>query len=300
MISRRGFLKGSGAAAVGVSLANELGAEPAKTGLNRTPASDILDAQPSLREPWSAARSSKIFGFNDPSPTWPEAEMITFTTDVDGDVAGKWLPPPLTVTDPARAMVFVARYPTTKMGFEYNEAAVLLHCAFEGKEYQHCTWMVVDDDTALILGREILGFPKKLAHIVADIHSANPRGSVVRKGLPVLEIAGSGVRPLEVDDPAELLPRPVVNVVGTPGRKTELIQLAGEQKLHWAKTVDLEIAVGTSDLDPLYRLGIKPRHKGQLTVIDMGVGSSRGEEASISGTAVSPAWMLEAYPFRTW
>jgi hypothetical protein len=116
----------------------------------------------------------------------------------------------------------------------------------------------------------------------------------------VLEISGSNVRPLEVDDPAELLPRPVVNVLGSPGRKIELLQLAGEQKLHCAKTVDLEVAVGTSDLDPLYRLGIKPRHKGQLAVIDMGVGSGGGDEASISGTAISPAWMLEAYPFRTW
>ncbi len=300
MISRRGFLKSSGAAAVGVSLADELGAEPARAGLNRTPASDILDAQPALREPWSMARSGKIFGTADPSPTWPEAEMITFTAEVDPDVTGRWLPPPLTPTDPARATLFVARYPTTKMGFAYNEAAVLLHCSFQDRDYQHCTWMVVDDDTALILGREILGFPKKLAHIEADIHSASPRGSVVRKGLPVLEIAGSGVRPLEIDDPSELMPRPLVNVLGSPGRKTELLQLAGEQKLHWAKTVDLEVAIGTSDLDPLYRLGIQARHRGQLVVVDMGLGGGAAEEASLSGTAVPPAWMVEAYPFRTW
>ena len=67
--------------------------------------------------------------------------------------------------------------------------------------------------------------------------------------------------------------------------ENELMQLAGEQKLHWAKTVDLEVSVGKSDLDPLYRLGITPKHKGQLVVIDMGVGGGGGDESSISGTA---------------
>jgi hypothetical protein len=138
-----------------------------------------------------------------------------------------------------------------------------------------------------------------MAHIVADIHSASPRWSVVRKGKPVLEITGSNVRALDIEDSEDMTQRPVVNVLGSPGKKIELIQLAGKQKLHWIKSVDLEVSVGSSDLDPLHRLGITNRHKGQVSVVDLGVGGGGGE-ASISGTEVPPAWMIEAYPFRSW
>jgi acetoacetate decarboxylase len=302
MISRRGFLRTTGAATVGVAVGTQLGSAAAvRADGNRTRGADIVAAKPALRDAWSSARSAKVFGYGTPGPTWPKAEMVTFTAEADGETVGAWLPPPLEPTQPAKAMLFVARYPMTKLGFGYNEAAVFLHGAHEGREYLHCTWMVVDDDTAMILGREVLGFPKKMAVIDADIHAENPTARVQRKGLPVLEIAGGKPTPMEGGD--GLLGLPVVNVIGTLRQKAELLQLGGEQKLHWGKGLDLEVSVGESDLDPLYRLGIQPRQQGTIVVVDMGVGGGQDGEAAegnLTGTAVTPAWMMQAYPFRAW
>lgn len=270
---------------------------------NRSRGADIVEAQPALRDPWSTARSAEIFGSNDPGPVWPKAEMVTFNAEVDPATAKLWLPPPLEAPARATAMVFLARYPMTKLGFGYNEAAVFLHGTHAGKPYMHCTWMVVDDDTALILGRDMLGFPKKMAVIDANVHGASPGGRVERKGMPVLEVFGSNVTSI---DPALAeqagAPIPVVNVLGGVRGGATLVERTEAIGRHWAKAVDLEISFGQSDLDPLYRLGMASKQKGVVTVVDLGVPGGEGEPAadSLTGTTVPADWMTKAYPFRVW
>lgn len=305
MTTRRQFLVGSGAvgAALGTGsgLAAVLGADR-----NRTRGADILAEKPALREPWSLERTTGIFGTNTPGPYWPKAEMVSFTAEIDSTTAKVWLPPPLVPTDPARAMVFVARYPMCKLGFGYNEAGVFLHGTHEGRTYMHCTWMVVDDDTALILGRERLGFPKKMAVIDANVLGAAPLGRVERKGLPVIDVVGSNVRATDLaaaSAASEMNRIPIMNVVGDPRSGGKLLQINGEQKLHRAEAVDLEVTLGNSDLDPLYRLGMASSQTGTIAVVDMRIrGNQEGstEEHSLTGITVPAEWMAQAYPFRVW
>lgn len=301
MTTRRSFLTTGGALALGAAIEPRLAGATTPADRNRARGTDIVERIPALKEPWSAARSAKVFGSGDPGPTWPKAELISFSAAVDPDVAKAWLPPPLEPTDPAQGMIFVARYPTTKLGFGYNEAAAFVYGQYEGKEYSHCAWMVVDDDTALILGRDMLGFPKKMATIEANIYGDAPGGRVERKGLKVFEVWGSNVRPLE-GVPSAMVNRPVVNVMGHVRNKPELLQLSGEQTPHWARAVDLEVSFGKSDLDPLYRLGMEPSQQGTAVIVDMGIGGAGGatEEKTLTGTPVPLAWMMEAYPFRVW
>ena len=96
---------------------------------------------------------------------------------------------------------------------------------------------------------------------------------------------------------------PVVNVVGDPRSGGELFQIAGEQKVYRAETVDLEVTFGHSDLDPLYRLGMASSQTGIVAVVDMSIrGNQEGssEEHSLTGITVPAEWMAQAYPFRVW
>jgi len=307
MTTRRRFLLSSGAAAVGTALGTGSGlASVVGADRNRARGADILAEKPALREPWSLERTAGIFGANTPGPTWPKAEMVWFTAEIDRATARAWLPPPLVPTDPARATVFVARYPISKLGFGYNEAGVFLHGTHADRTYMHCTWMVVDDDTALILGRERNGFPKKMATIDSNVLGAAPLGRVERKGLPVIEVVGSNARvidPAAVSAASEVNRIPVVNVVGDPHSGGKLFQIAGEQKVYQAEAVDLEVTLGHSDLDPLYRLGMASSQTGTVAVVDMSIRGSQeaaSEEHSLTGTTVPAEWMARAYPFRVW
>ena len=301
MGTRRDFIKTTSAATVGVTLAANFGrAVAAEPSDNVTQGEDIVRAKPALRERWSQGRSLRILSGGGAGPTWPEAEIITFVAEVDDSTARRWLPPPLEPSEPAKATFFITRYPMTKLGFGYNEAAVLLHATHEGSEYLHCTWMVVDDDTALILGRELLGFPKKIAEIQVDIRSQQPTGSVDRKGYRVLEVSGTAGQPIEG---GAVFPKPIVNTIGLPLKPTELIEMGVEERFHSGKQVDLEVSVGQSDLDPLYRLEIQPTQKGMVLVDSFGAAGAAipgRPQGGLSGTAVSPDWLAKAYPFRTW
>jgi len=299
MITRRGFLGTAGAAAVAASAAG--GFRPAAAhdpDVEGALGESIVAAKPALADEWSVERSAQIFGRSTPGPTWPMAEMLTFTAEADGATVARWLPPPLEATSPARVMVFVANYPMTKLGFGYREAALFLHAQHEGQEVLHCTWMVVDDDTALILGRETLGFPKKMAEIEADLH--NSHGRVVRKGLPVLELRGSKHESIQS---ATVFSHPVVNVRGVPGQPSALLQMGGGETFHTGESLELEVSFGKSELDPLYRLGIGSSQRGMAVIVDVGVagaGGPAGAEKNLTGTAVPGTWMMSAYPFRVW
>ena len=120
---------------------------------------------------------------------WTGARMLFVTIPVDGEKATGWLPPGLTLSDPATATLFVAEYPLTAFGSIYNEAAVLLHVEHEtvGAGW-HCPWMMVDDDTALVLGRELLGFPKRIAEITFEETEESVVGTVTRKGTEVMRL----------------------------------------------------------------------------------------------------------------
>ncbi len=50
--------------------------------------------------------------------------------------------------------------------------------------------MPVDDDTAMIAGRQGVGFPTKMAEISLDRDGARLVGSVVRHGVEILHIEG--------------------------------------------------------------------------------------------------------------
>ena len=101
---------------------------------------------------------------------WENAVVLAATVKIDRAAADAWLPKPvLNISDVDEAILFVAWYPDSFCCGAYHEAALLLKVTVDGRRALHCPWMLVDSDVALIAGREILGFPKKMGEFEFEV-----------------------------------------------------------------------------------------------------------------------------------
>jgi acetoacetate decarboxylase len=117
-----------------------------------------------------------------------DAQMLTVFWETKPEIVAKLLPPPLKPTSYPLAYAFVAFYPGTNFDVTYMETALFIRAAFNGEEGGYCLAMPVTSDMALIYGREIFGFPKKMA----DIHYKKNGDTVVgwtkRRGTRFMKI----------------------------------------------------------------------------------------------------------------
>jgi acetoacetate decarboxylase len=129
-------------------------------------------------------------------PQFIGAEILSVHFLTDPKTVAAVLPRPLRAADEPLAVAFVARYPETNFSMPYHEGAVFVAAEYRGERGWYCLSMPVDDDTAMIGGREQFGFPKKMAEkITLDRDGAHVVGSVVRHGVPLLRIEGEFVEP---------------------------------------------------------------------------------------------------------
>lgn len=267
-----------------------------------TPAPAIAAALASLDGSWSIERTRRMLLQR--RWTWARADITLADVSVDAEVARRWLPPALALPAAAAATVFVADYPDTAMGFSYREAGVLLHARLRGAPVLHCAWMVVDDDTALILGRELLGFPKKLAAIDLDFAGPSARASVVRRGVEVLALEAriEGAPVDRVGDP-RAFPHPIVNVRGVPGAAPSLlVGMAPNERCHESRPMRVAIGSRRSACDPIADLGIAGEHPGRHLIVDLAHPDAPDATRVPAWPAAiaSPTWLWKAYPFRAW
>ena len=117
-----------------------------------------------------------------------DAEMLTVYFETKPEVVKQLLPPPLNPGPMPVAGVFVANYPKTNFGVTYSESALFLQAEFDGEEGAYCLAMPVTDDMALILGREVFGYPKKLANISLERKGQEVEGWTERRGTRFLEV----------------------------------------------------------------------------------------------------------------
>ena len=117
-----------------------------------------------------------------------DAEILTVYFETKPEVVKQLLPPPLNPGPMPVAGVFVANYPKTNFGVTYSESALFLQATFDGEEGAYCLAMPVTDDMALILGREVFGYPKKLANISLERKGQEVKGWTERRGTRFLEV----------------------------------------------------------------------------------------------------------------
>lgn len=128
------------------------------------------------------------------------AEMAIAIYRTDPVAVETILPPPLKPTQPPTAVAFIGRYRQTSFGSVYNEGALFVQARFGAEVGWYCVAMPVDDDTAMIGGREQFGFPKKMAdRITLEASGSQVVGRVRRKECEILRI--------EVEPSAALTPQ---------------------------------------------------------------------------------------------
>jgi acetoacetate decarboxylase len=116
-----------------------------------------------------------------------DAEVLTVYFETTTEIVQRLIPPPLKPTALPIGGAFVANYPRTNFGVTYQESALFLAAEFEGEEGAYCLAMPVTDDMALILGREIFGYPKKIAKIHFKRDGQTVEGWTERRGVRFLE-----------------------------------------------------------------------------------------------------------------
>jgi len=133
-----------------------------------------------------------------------EMAMVFFRTDLDA--IKRIIPKPLKPLAEPLAMAFIAKYPKTNFGSVYNEAALSLVVEYQGESGGYCLTMPVTEDMALIGGREIFGFPKKIADEISLERTKNGvKGRYVRRGIELMNLSMSFDEEVEANKLLEIL-----------------------------------------------------------------------------------------------
>ncbi len=133
----------------------------------------------------------------------------------------------------------------------------------------HCCWMTVDDDTAMAYGRELLGYPKKMAQIDFQENGDEISASVTRRGIKVLSIKGKR-------GAAQISPKPVFSIktfnVGGPGQLfafNPITLFRPREAVHESYDAAVSVSLADSEYDPLSGLVAGEPVSGRFAVIDI-------------------------------
>lgn len=202
-----------------------------------------------------------------------DAHYFSATVEIDPKAMRRWLPPGIRLANPARADLFTAFFPDCNYGSVYHEAGLFVHIkTLFGATGIHCPWMILDDDVALILGRELLGYPKKLGEIGWSIEGDAIHASASRRGVKLIDMGGTlGER---IENPPPILARPHRNVAGLIGAALPRIIAfrPKEQSLEVRRVEGFSLAVHGSERDPLDQFGVGAVVEARLHRVDLYAG----------------------------
>ena len=195
--------------------------------------------------------------------TYTNAVFFAARVALDPVRARRWLPPGVSLAKSAVATVFAAHFPETSFGSVYDEAGIFFHVRRRFRSAVFCPWMVVTDDVALTVGRELLGYPKKLARIAFDFGDGSEgslvRAEVERRGRVVLRLDGRVGE--QVDNAPPMLGQRALNVRGSLGLFSQrLVTFTPREQIVVARRASAAIELSPSNVeqgrDPLDELGL--------------------------------------------
>ncbi|MFX1408368.1 MAG: acetoacetate decarboxylase family protein [Promethearchaeota archaeon] len=112
-----------------------------------------------------------------------DAEFFVVFWETKPEIVKKMLPPPLKPVKHPVVQAFVANYPKTNFGVVYKESALFLFAEYDGIIGSYCLAMPVDNDMAMIGGREVFGYPKKMSKLFLKRDGDIVEGWVERHGI---------------------------------------------------------------------------------------------------------------------
>ncbi|MGY5876112.1 MAG: acetoacetate decarboxylase family protein [Candidatus Thorarchaeota archaeon] len=235
--------------------------------------------------------------------TLAETVMINvmFTTTIEA--IERVLPPPLEPPEAPIGSAYVAEFHRPNFCPPYNEAAVFVEAQYKGMTGSYCLSMPVTNDIAMIGGREIYGYPKKIAERIEVVRKGDSvSGICMRRGIPIIEIGAKLTDPFEGDiagSPHFLL-KSFADEKGTGSDVNPRI-VKQHSVITWGKREvgDGAVRFGKSPHDPLFEIPV-----GEVlmalytedTTIRMQPGEILGE---VSPDDITP-YMWTKYDYDDW
>ena len=185
---------------------------------------------------------------------YTDVEAISFAYETDEEAVLDILPEGVEINSPPTASLVFIRYPFSTLG-PYMESILVLGCQWQGSPRSYIAHIVLDTDAPFAAGREIWGFPKKLARITLEKEGdlimgtmERPTGNrictgVIRPETPV-EVGGAAGAPSLslriIPSPEEGAEPSLMELVEVPSKSTtrEAWQGPGYAEFNSASTID--------------------------------------------------------------
>jgi acetoacetate decarboxylase len=119
---------------------------------------------------------------------YTDAEMLAAIWETTPEAVKGLLPPPLEPYKRPLVLAFIADFPKTSFGVVYKMAALMIACEYDGELGMYCVGMPENEDLPVFTGREILGFPKKMATLSFKREGDTIDAWVERKGIRLFEL----------------------------------------------------------------------------------------------------------------
>ena len=211
-----------------------------------------------------------------PPIIYKDVERIAFTYATDPEAVQNILPEGLEVPEPATATLLFVKYPFSTLG-PYLEAILSTGCVWQGELRQFSTYLFLDTDAPTAAGREIWGFPKKLAHITFENEgdliiatAERPKGNRICTGVirperqiePAARPGPPGLSLRVIPSPEEGQGPSLMELIETPSTSTT--------KDAWTGTGSAQFN-SPSETDPWHRFAVKKMincvyHRGDMVL----------------------------------
>lgn len=191
-----------------------------------------------------------------------DATMVLALFETVPKVVRKVLPPPLQPAPMPMGMVYITEFHRTNFGVTYNEAALFLAAQYEGVVGRYCLSMPVTNDIALILGREVFGYPKKIAETIAVKRKGNKvTGTCVRRGFNIMQIeaklTGPFAGPMSPPEPHYLYKSFLAPTLSGFDYNPRLVKQYNDIDWGEMEIGEGKVTLGKSQYDYLYEIPIK-------------------------------------------
>jgi acetoacetate decarboxylase len=224
-----------------------------------------------------------------------DAHYLVADVELDARVAARLVPWPLQLATPPRAQVFTGFFPTNTFGSVYREAGVFIEVRHRRQSRAiYAPWMLVDDDVALIVGRELLGYPKKLGALTWEHAGDRIRAVAWRRGHELIVMEGTlGAR---ITAPPPILGRPHRNIRATSGvMLPKILAFTPRERVVEVRHAELEVRIGGSERDPLHEMGFGRVLGARLHRVDLGGGMPPLPIGAISPVAFARQLLLRSH-----
>lgn len=199
------------------------------------------------------------------------AQYLTAVVEVDEKAMAPWLPAGIKLAQPGRADLFCAYFPDNVYTGAYHEAGLFVHIKVGRKTGIFCPWMILDDDRAMIMGREMLGYPKKLGEIAWNNNGERIIAKATRRGTTLIEMDAALGEVLH--DAPPILGLPHRNVTGSLGLTLPReVRFTPKEHPIEVRRVDMKLRFTGSSNDPLHEMGLGRVTEARLHRVDLSGG----------------------------